>query len=175
MKTGKQIVKHWMEFCLGKRLTLNAESEVYAGILPAEWQELISQVDMGLREARQEGLDFRKQKKMLSEESEFGPFWQQFYLNGGLEKPGLAEAFDCTRDDPTWLNQWNEIIRVGFRKPTLRAVAPCDFLDSLKSGMQENDWLILEEFFKAIVNGLARDIEVQAEQPRWSIAALKGK
>lgn len=174
MNSGKQIIKYWMESCLGKRLTLNPESEAYAGILPAEWQELISQVDIALREARQEGLDFRKQKKLLNEESEFGPFWQRFYLNGGLELPGLAEAFDCTRDDPMWLNQWNEVIRVVLHKPTLRAVSWDDLLIYIRL-IGNTEERKIEEFINEIISGLAREIEVQAEQPRWSIAALKGK
>lgn len=177
MNTGKNIIRLWAKECLHKRDDgkLPLDDGHYAGILTPEWQTLVDRVDIALREARQEGLDFRKQKKLLNEESEFGFFWKQFYLNGGLDKPGLAEAFNCTKDDPAWLNQWNEIIRVGFRKPTLRAVAPCDFLESMKCAMDEQDWLILEEFCKSIVNGLAREIEVQVEQPRWSIAALKGK
>lgn len=177
MNTGKNIIRLWAKECLQKREDgkLPFDDGHYAGILTPEWQSLVDRVDIALRDARQEGLDFRKQKKLLNEESEFGPFWQQFYLNGGLEKPGLAEAFDCTRDDPVWLNQWNEIIRVGFRKPTLRAVAPMDFLESLSFKMEESNWRTLEDFFSGIVSGLIRTEEVQAEQPKWSIAALKGK
>lgn len=180
MNNGKQIIRLWAKECLHKRddSKLPLDDGHYAGILTPEWQALVDRVDIALREARQEGLDFRKQKKMFSEESEFGPFWQQFYLNGGLEKPGLAEAFDCTKDDPMWLNQWNEVIRIKLKKPVLRAVDPAtDFLDYLRfyPGMTNEDCKALILFVQSIIQYLSCQDEVQAEQPRWSIAALKGK
>lgn len=175
MKIAKQILGAWGRECLGRRLTIDVGDDTYASILLEEWNELIVRIDVALREARQEGLDFKKQKKLLNEEYEFGPFWSKFYLNGGLDLPGLAEAFDCTRDEPTWLNQWNEVIRIAFKKPTLRAVDPDEVVRSLKSGMSEYDWNYLDAFVTGIIQGLARDDEVQENQPRWSIAALKGK
>lgn len=172
--TGKQIVNDWAHQCLSARLTIALESTAYAGVIEEEWRNLMERIDVALREARQEGLDHRKSKKLLNEDQEFGPFWKQFYLQGCLQVSGLAEAFDCKSSEEIWLDQWNEIIRVGFKKPLLRAVDPFDFLESMKSAMCESDWLNLKSIFDRIVVNMAKSDE-PSDGPSWSPARLKGK
>jgi len=178
MNSGKQIIRQWAEESLRKRedgrLPLDPDSGHYAGILSIEWQALVDRIDTALRETKQDGLDYRKQNKLLSEESEFGPFWSEFYKKGGPELPGLPQAFSCLPDEHVWVNQWNEVIRVSFKKPTLRAVDPGDFLFSLQSSMKGDDWLKLSDLHDRIIKSLV-DTCVDESKPSWTPAMLKRK
>lgn len=172
--TGKQIINDWGHQYLSVRKTISLDQGSFGGITDAEWRNLIDRIDVALREARQEGLDHRKSKKLLSEDQEFGPFWQRFYVRGCLNASGLAEAFNCKANEDIWLDQWNEVIRVGFKKPSLRAVDPFDFLESVKLVMDQSDYLNLKSRFDEIVADLAKSDE-PSHGPSWSPAKLKGK
>lgn len=172
--TGKQIINDWAHQRLSARLTIALESTAYAGVIEEEWRNLMERIDVALREARQEGLDHRKSKKLLNEDQEFGPFWQRFYVRGCLDASGLAEVFNCKGNEDIWLDQWNEVIRVGFKKPSLRAVDPFDFLESVKLVMDQSDYLNLKSRFDEIVADLAKP-EESSSGPSWSPARLKGK
>ena len=172
--TGKEIITIWARECLGDRLMISLDMNAYAGILAEEWQNLIVRIDEEIRAARQDGLDHRKSKKMLSEESEYGFFWQKFYLRGGVNLPGLAEAFNCKPGESIWQDQWNEVIRVSSKKPTLRAVDPTDFLESLVNAMSKEDWSGLQKMINEIIADLA-GATVDESKPVWSPAMRKGK
>ena len=170
MITGKELITNWAQQCLGKRLTIGEDSETYAGILSTEWKDLMERVDTALREAKQEGLDYRKSKKLLTDNSEHGPFWQQFYLRGVMEMAGVKEALDLNGVE----DQWSEAIRIRFKKSILRAVDPNelikffdDYRDDICAGAADR---CLE-----IIRDLARDAASETNGEKWSPARLKGK
>lgn len=178
MTTGKELITTWAHQCLGKRLTIGEDSETYAGILSTEWKDLMERVDMAIREAKQEGLDYRKSKKLLTDNSEHGPFWQQFYLRGVMEMPGVKEALDLDGVE----DQWSEAIRIRFKKPTLRAVDPnelINFLDWLSTSMaydfDAKNMTLAADRCREIINGMGSDAAGEINGQKWSIAQLKGK
>lgn len=177
MVRAKQLIRQWAEECLGKRLTLDLSSERYAGILPAEWQNLIERIDSALREAEQQGRDYKKQVKLMADESEFGPFWSEFYKRGGVELKMLAECFGQDSNDSFWLNSWNECIRISCHKPVLRAVAPDDFLDQVRISLKYQCELWAYEPIEAFVNDCIRSLAgttVDESKPTWTPAMLVG-
>lgn len=166
--TGKEIVQKWANECLRKRLTVDLTDTAYAGILAHEWANLIERIDEALRDSKQNGLDYRKQTKLIADESEYGPFWSAFYRRGGLELEGLAEAFDCSKEESIWQNQWNEVIRIALKKPLLRAVAPDDFIFYLRSEIGQTDLLRrIEQLIDSVINSLAIE-KVDEARPQWS-------
>jgi hypothetical protein len=173
-RTGKQILNDWATRCLGKRESTDLTAFGYRAVRGVEWEELVAEIDEALRESRQNGLDHKKQHKLLGDEAEYGLFWQRFYLRGGTELYGLAEAFDCSRDEPIWRDRWNEVIRIGFKKPTLRAVDPTEFVESMVMVMNKVDWARVDQFVRDVIADLCVE-KVDETKPQWSPAMLKGK
>jgi hypothetical protein len=179
VKSGKEIIRLWAEECLQKRedgkLPFDPDSGHYAGILTPEWQCLLDRIESALREAKQEGLEYRKHLKILEQESEFGPFWQKFYLDGVVGMSGVAQQFGCHSKEELWINQWNEVIRIHFKKPLLRAVDPELILDLFTRHDMIEAFTACKNIIAALAQQAPQANEVQsADDFRNSLARLKG-
>lgn len=167
MKTGKEILFKWLQ----DYYALKADSTYRDGTIVPTWFAepahigLEGLIDEALREARQEGIDGKKQNTVMKDAGEHGPYWKEFFLKGCLDLPGVAEAFNCKREESIWRDQWQEMIRVGFKKLTLRSVDPIEFIESVACGMNDRDWEELKRRHNLILTELSSLSELRASAP----------
>ena len=121
-------------------------------ITTASWADLAERIDIALREAEQRGRDYRKHVQVMKDQAEHGPFWQEFYKRV-LHMKGVIQLLDLEGIEP----QWNEAIRIRFRKPTLRAVDPAVMIIYLL-GHGSDGIQAAAECHKIIID-LARDVD----------------
>lgn len=121
-------------------------------ISPTAWADLADKIDLAILEAEQRGRDYRKKVQVLKDTSEWGPFWAEFYRRV-FPLPGAAEIFGWDGIEA----QWNEVIRIKFKSPTLRAVSPETVLDYLRgvAAFDGQIWAIIKEM-ETIVDDLAK-------------------
>lgn len=167
MKTGREILIKWVNDFYHITLDTPYKGGTVETVMLTEPDHigLMAMIDEALREARQEGIDGKNQNTVMKDAGEHGPYWKEFYLKGCLDLPGVAEAFECKRDEQFWRTQWQEVIRVKFGKPTLRAVDPIEFMQSMECGMSERDWNELNRMHHLIIEELAGLAAVRESAP----------